>query len=169
MNIITHLPNFLSGVLAFLIWRHLGYRQSKWLGTLLLVLALAGALAVVYVPSTYTVLMLARGVRLDLYIWGILFICLILSICMYPNPAIVNRVSIGMGRDSFSLYLWHPLIIVMLVGVYARIGGQLGGGLSNFVACALVTVGAIRLVSYYSFRLIETPGMNLGKRLTHAQ
>jgi len=169
MNIITHLPNFLCGVLAFLIWRHLGFRRSAWQGSILLVLSLLGMLAVIYVPSAYRVLMLASGVRLDLYIWGLLFIGLILSLCMFPNRIIVNQFSIGMGRDSFSLYLWHPLIIVMLVDFYAWIGGRLGGGVLNFLACALVTVCAIRLVSYYSFRLIETPGMKLGKRLTNAQ
>jgi peptidoglycan/LPS O-acetylase OafA/YrhL len=169
MNIITHLPNFLCGVLAFLIWRHLGFRRSAWVGSVLLAFSVVGMLAVIYVPSTYRVLMLASGVRLDLYIWGLLFIGLILSLCMFPNRIVVNRFSMGMGRDSFSLYLWHPLIIVMLVDVYARIGLQLGTGISNFLACALVTVGTIRVVSYYSFRLIETPGMNFGKRLTNAQ
>jgi peptidoglycan/LPS O-acetylase OafA/YrhL len=168
MNIITHLPNFLCGVLAFLIWRHIGFRRSAWLGSLLLTVSLFGVLAVIYVPETYRALMLAPGVRLDLYVWGLLFMGLILSLCMFPNPVVVNRFSVGIGRDSFSLYLWHPLIIVMLVDVYARIGARLGGGLSSFVACALVTFAAIRLVSYYSFRLIETPGMNLGKRLTNA-
>jgi peptidoglycan/LPS O-acetylase OafA/YrhL len=169
MNIITHLPNFLSGVLAFLIWRHLGFRKSAWLGILLLMIALLGALAVIYVPSTYQVLMLASGVRLDLYIWSLLFICLILSQCMLPNRILVNRFSEGVGRDSFSVYLWHPLIIVLLVDVYARLGERLGAGLLNFLACAIVTVFAIRLVSYYSFRFIETPGINLGKRLSNAQ
>lgn len=169
MNIITHLPNFLSGVLAFLVWRHLGFRKSVSLGTALLLLSVLGGLAVIYVPSTYHLLMLASGVRLDLYVWGLLFIGLILSLCMFPNPIIVNRFSEAMGRDSFSLYLWHPFIIVMLVDVYSLIGVRLGGGLSNFLACALVTFCAIRLVSFYSFRLIEAPGMKLGKRLTNAQ
>jgi peptidoglycan/LPS O-acetylase OafA/YrhL len=81
MNNITHLPTFLAGVLAFLIWEKVGFLQKRILGVVLLVLTAMSTLLLVYVPSSYTILMMATGVRLDLYIWSVLFMMLILSIC----------------------------------------------------------------------------------------
>ena len=167
MNIITHLPTFLSGVLAFLIWRRAGFAQSfKW-GIFLLVLTVVGALTVVYVPATYKILMLANGVRLDVYIWSILFMMLILSMCFWPNRLLANPVTNFMGQISFSLYLWHPLIIVMLVSSYGKIALNLGTGLWGFLTCLSLTVSILSLVAYISFRIIEIPGMKYGKRLSN--
>jgi len=167
MNIITHLPAFLSGVLAFLIWRRTGFARSvKW-GAFLLMLTVVGILTVVYVPATYKVLMLASGVRLDVYIWSILFMMLILSMCFWPNRLLANRVTNLMGQISFSLYLWHPLIIVMLVSSYGKIALALGTGLWGFLACLSLTISILSIVAYISFRIIEIPGMKYGKRLSN--
>jgi peptidoglycan/LPS O-acetylase OafA/YrhL len=169
MNIVTHLPTFLSGVMAFLIWRKTGFVQGRIWGALLFVAAIGGILAVMYLPLTYRLLMVASGVRLDLYIWSIMFMMLILSMCFWPNQLLVNRVSTGLGRISFSLYLWHPLIIILLLNAYVGIGSVLGTGLKNFIVCALLTITVVSVVAHYSFRFIESPGMRYGKKLAHAQ
>ncbi len=167
MNIITQLPTFLSGVMAFLIWRQTGFFQSiKW-GASLFVFTIVAILTVVYVPYAHKVLSIASGVRLDLYIWGILFMMLILSICLWPNPLVANRITNRMGRISFSLYLWHPLIIVLLVGVYGQIGQVLGLGLWNIIVCLGLTISVVILISYFSYHTIEMPGVKFGKRLAN--
>jgi len=119
------------------------------------------------VPATYKVLMLASGVRLDVYIWSILFMMLILSMCFWPNRLLANRVTNLMGQISFSLYLWHPLIIVMLVSSYGKIALALGTGLWGFLACLSLTISILSIVAYISFRIIEIPGMKYGKRLSN--
>ncbi len=167
MNIITHLPTFISGVLAFLLWRQTGYMQSKKWGLTLLVITLTAIMAVVYVPTTYRLLSLFSGVRLDLYIWSILFMLLILSLCFWPSRLLVNKISTGMGRISFSLYLWHPLVIILLVDLYKKIEGMLGEGLWSFLACALLTLCAVSLIAHFSFKIIEMPGMKYGKRIAN--
>lgn len=168
MNIITHMPNFLSGVVVFLLWRRIGFIKNSKSGATLLALTVAAMLAVIYLPITYHFLTMASGVRLDLYVWSILFAGLILSLCLFPNNLIVNRFSIGLGRTSFSMYLWHPLIIVLLIDVYAMFENKLGTGLSNFIACLVLTIGIVSLVAHYSFRFIELPGIRFGKRLANA-
>lgn len=167
MNIITHLPTFLCGVMAFLLWRRTGYVKSTALGAVLLAFTLAMTLVLVYTPFTYHALLLFSGVRMDLYIWSFLFMILILSICFWPNRFLVNKLSTGMGRISFSLYLWHPLIIILSVSLYEKTGEALGPGLWNFVACTLLTIGIVSLISIVSFRIIETPGIKYGKRLAN--
>ena len=72
-----------------------------------------------------------------------------------------------MGRISFSLYLWHPLVIIMLVGLYAKIGELLGGGLWNFLACGFLTISVVAFIAHFSFQIIETPGVKYGKRLAN--
>lgn len=92
---------------------------------------------------------------------------LILSVCLWPECFLVNKVSRWMGGVSFSLYLWHPLIIIHLFGLYAIVGELLGTGVWNFLACALLTLSIISAFSYFSFRYIEMPGMKYGKRLSN--
>jgi len=167
MNIITHLPTFLCGVFAFLIWRRIGFVQNKKWGVALFILALSGILVVVYVPSTYRVLLMFSGVRLDVYIWSILFMMLILSMCFWPNCFLINKISTGVGRVSFSLYLWHPLVIVLLSGLYPKISEMLGGGAWNFLSCTILTIITVGLIACLSYNLIEVPGMKYGKRLSN--
>lgn len=168
MNIVTHLPTFLAGVMAFLIWRHVGFAQNRVWGAALFVVTVGAMMAVVYLPATYHLLMKASGVRLDLYIWSILFMMLILSMCFWPNRLLINRVTTGLGRNSFSLYLWHPLVIVTLIKVYPLIGAKMGTGLLNFMASAVMTTGIVAFVAHFSFRFVEAPGMRLGKRVANA-
>lgn len=167
MNIITHLPTFLSGVMAFLIWRKTGFTQNTTLGVILLLITLASMLTLICVPSVYLLLSLFSGVRMDLYIWSILFMMLILSISICPNRFMVNNLSTGMGRISFSLYLWHPLVIILLINPYAKISQALGAGLWNFLACTFITIGIVSLIAIFSFRFIEAPGMKFGKGLAN--
>jgi peptidoglycan/LPS O-acetylase OafA/YrhL len=167
MNIITHMPTFLLGVMAFLLWRRLGYPQDKKLGTFSFLLTLAISLMLIYIPSVSRALISISGVRLDLYIWSIIFMMLILSLCFYPNRFLVNNLSTGMGRISFSLYLWHPLVIVMLIELYAIISAILGTGLLNFLACGLMTISTVSIIAHLSFRIIEAPGMKFGKKLAN--
>lgn len=168
LNIVTHLPTFLSGIVAFLIWRATGFSRNTVWGLLLFVLFLVGALSVIYLPGAYQWLMRAEGVRLDLYIWSILFMVLILSMCYWPNRMLINRFTTVLGRNSFSVYLWHPLIIVAFIDVYPWLNGLLGSGLRNFLSSAALTIGAVALVAQFSFRFIEVPGIALGKRVANA-
>ncbi len=92
---------------------------------------------------------------------------LILAICIWPNPLCVNPLTTGMGRISFSLYLWHPLIVKMLMEVYAGSAALFGSGLLNFLICAGITLGLVSLVAHISFRMIEVPGIQFGKGIAN--
>jgi peptidoglycan/LPS O-acetylase OafA/YrhL len=168
MNLITHMPTFLAGIIAFLIWQRLGFIQHRSGGIALFGLFLLIAAAETYWPTSHKILMLAKGVRLDLYIWSALFSTFILSICLWPTRLFVNPVGATLGKVSFSLYLWHPLVIIFLFGAYKKIGSLLGTGLFSFLCCTAVTVGLLSLVSLLSFRFVEKPGMAYGKETANA-
>jgi len=167
LNIVTHLPTFLSGILAYFIWKNTGFIQDIRIGATLFAVTVVAIITVVYEPIAYTLLVSVKGVRLDLYIWSIMFMSLILSVCIWPSKIFVNRVTTGMGRISFSLYLLHPLVIILLLDVYVKIGQQLGAGLWGFLVCAVITLTCISLLAQVTFRVIELPGMKYGKRLAN--
>jgi peptidoglycan/LPS O-acetylase OafA/YrhL len=168
MNLITHLPTFLAGIVAFLLWRKLGFIQNRLKGMVLLGLFIIIGAAQVYWPDSKKILALATGVRLDVYIWSFLFALLILSICLWPARLLVNNIGSTLGKISFSLYLWHPLVIIGLSKVYPKIGDLLGSGLLNFLCCAGLTVSLLSILSYASFRVVEQPGMKYGKEIANA-
>ncbi|NYT63479.1 acyltransferase [Alcaligenaceae bacterium] len=167
MNLITHFPTFISGIAAFLIWKKMSFMRSKKLGFTLFTITAIAVVSIIYLPQASSILGVAKGVRLDLYIWSIMFLMLILSICLWPSRLFVNRITTSMGKISFSLYLLHPLIIVFLFKTYTQIGNQLGGGLWNFLACALLTIALISICAHITFRIIEAPGMKYGKRVSN--
>lgn len=167
MNIITHLPTFLAGILAYLLWQRFEFARNVRRGATLFALVVAASLAVICFPSVYGILASAEGVRLDLYVWSLIFMALILSLCFWPNRLLVNKATAGLGRISFSMYLWHPLIIVLLTDVYAEFGKAFSEGIWSFLFCFGVTMPLVWLVAYLSYRFIELPGMRYGKRLAN--
>jgi peptidoglycan/LPS O-acetylase OafA/YrhL len=66
------------------------------------------------------------------------------------------RSAIGewLGDISYSVYLWHPLALVLTAAV----------SLPNFVLQVLVSLGLTLALSHASFHLIERPMMNLARR-----
>jgi peptidoglycan/LPS O-acetylase OafA/YrhL len=60
-----------------------------------------------------------------------------------------------LGSISYSLYLIHFTCIILMDFV-------LGKTVTGFAATLLLTV----LISHFSYRLIEKPGIALGKRIT---
>lgn len=167
MNIVTHFPTFLCGILAYFVWRHYRFASNRIVGATLLIGATGLSIAVIYAPAAHSTLLLAKGVRLDLYIWSAIFTLLILALCFWPVRALVNPISTTLGRISFSCYLWHPLIVLLLLESYTEIGKRFGLGLLPFVMCSVLTLSAVVAVSLCSFRWIEEPGMKWGRRVVH--
>lgn len=168
MCIVTHMPFFLSGVVAFLIWRKTGFIKNPALGFALFICTLLIIVVLIYMPSVYKLLLKVPVVRLDLYSWSIIFMMLILSTCFWSNPFFTNRCITSVGRSSFSLYLWHPLIIIIIfwIGGYQKIGILCGDGFLNFFVCTTVTIGIVTSIAHLSFQLIEKPLISYGKKLT---
>lgn len=63
------------------------------------------------------------------------------------------------GTISYSIYIWHYLILNILAWHSDRIAGALGAAWQSYTIRALVSVSLIILVSTLSYVLIERPGM----------
>ena len=116
-------------------------------------MAVTSGILVLIVPKIYIALASVRVFALEHNIWAIIFILVVLSVWYWPNSLIVNNGTTSLGRISFSLYLFHPLIIVFLymyLNFYNRIGETIGTGGLGLLASATVTGLLLSLVSMFS-------------------
>jgi len=90
---------------------------------------------------------------------------LILGLAIYPMKPIVNAVTRFYGRISYSVYLNHPIVVVLLMPSYARICRHVPGPGLGLLACFFVTFLVLTPWAYITYRLIEQPGIRFGSRL----
>ena len=70
-----------------------------------------------------------------------------------------------MGKISYSLYLFHPLLVLPLIPVYYWFYGVLPGNTLGFSASLLITLGLLTIISLISYKYIERRGIIMGEKL----
>ena len=158
-SFLKYLVIFGCGAIAFhcLVENGRIVEKSRDTGVLLLMIALTLWVALVngWLPSTLF------G---NPYYWqGPIFLFLVLGAAWAPIRLIVNRFSIYLGRISYSLYLCHPTLVLLLSPVYAWAYRLQLGLTGSFLVCALITLVVAITVSEITYRLVEDPGIKLGK------
>jgi peptidoglycan/LPS O-acetylase OafA/YrhL len=107
------------------------------------------------------------GGRLDLMFLAFGFGALCIWQSVSPSWIIANGMFESIGERSFSIYLLHPVIIYYsksyLIGIYETIQPYLGT--STFFVCAALTIAIVFMFAEFTYRLIELPGIDLGRRL----
>jgi peptidoglycan/LPS O-acetylase OafA/YrhL len=75
----------------------------------------------------------------------------------------VNQVTQVLGKISFSLYLWHPLMIGFLrdLSVYEWIYQTIDNVVGAFLMSAVATFAVLIPVAAATYIYIERPDMNL--------
>ncbi len=105
--------------------------------------------------------------RLDIIVWGIGLSALCMWQSLRPGCLIANRFFEFLGERSFSIYLLHPIIIATakptLTAIYAALAPYLGA--HAFFVCAVLVSGVILVVTECTYRLVEVPGIERGRRL----
>jgi peptidoglycan/LPS O-acetylase OafA/YrhL len=103
------------------------------------------------------------------YYWqGLIFLLLLLGAAWAPIRLIVNGFSTYLGRISYSLYLCHPTLVLLLSPVYVRVYQFWRGGLTgSFLTCMVITLVVSIVVAETTYRLVEKPGIKLGKMVNH--
>ena len=86
---------------------------------------------------------------------------------VYPSFLIANRIFEYLGERSFSIYLLHPVILffskAQIVRTYGALHPHLGS--YSFFVCAALSIPVILMFAEFTYRLIEVPGIHLGRRL----
>ncbi|MFC3173508.1 acyltransferase family protein [Novosphingobium bradum] len=85
-----------------------------------------------------------------------LFLGVVLAPCLRAAPLLARGVVPALGAASYSVYLLHPLGIAL----GDRVGATLGP-----IAGIAVSLAATALLALLGYRLVERPGIALGRRL----
>jgi peptidoglycan/LPS O-acetylase OafA/YrhL len=162
-SFLHQLPNFAAGVLVFYLYE--SFIKDKeidrsW-GMVLL-----GLFVFLYA----TLLSGKLNVIMDPLYWqGITYGCLLLGLSIFPWKIAVNKFTIFLGLISYSVYLSHTTVIVASKPIYSKIYSFGMSTSLEFLSSAFIILGIVLLVSYVSYRLIEEPGMRLGRWLIRRQ
>jgi peptidoglycan/LPS O-acetylase OafA/YrhL len=158
-SFIIHIPVFVLGICAYRTFMSRTFRTfcSRPVSILMITLALA-----YFVALTYSGLNLDKvGIVWSAPAWTLL----LLGLAINPVTAMVNVVTRFYGRISYSVYLNHPIVILLLKPVYTFIYRHVSlPGLAWF-PCVVATLVVLTPWAYISYRLIEQPGMRFGSQL----
>ncbi len=108
---------------------------------------------------------LARPGNPDLLLIGGGFAALCLWQALRPSWLLRTPPALWLGERSYSIYLTHFALILALRPAYARIEAALGGGGLTYLACLAVTLPPLCLAAALGYRLVERPGIALGRWL----
>lgn len=100
-------------------------------------------------------------------LWGIGFATLCLWQSTHPSRWSANRIFEYLGERSYSIYLLHPMVIMLLKqpiqNIYAALTPHFGA--YAFFVCAVLLLLPLLALTEATYRLIEIPGMGLGKKI----
>ena len=105
--------------------------------------------------------------RLDIIIWGMGLSALCLWQSVLPSAVIANKFFEHMGERSFSIYLLHPIVIATSLPLIAKAYNTTSlyiGSYAYFV-CMVLVVTAVLVCAEFTYRFVEVPGINLGRKL----
>lgn len=149
---------FLLGAVCAMLTRYLKTQNAlAWLGGGLLFLVLA-----IYVETQHS----GSGNRTPkdaiLYAAGFFAITFSMAFFTTDNRSILARILHYLGKVSYSLYLLHYPIIVVLAMVVSRVDTGPIGQISFVLLSMVVSL----IASSLSFRLVESPAVSLGKMVS---
>jgi len=158
-SILTFLPTFLIGMLSFVLWekgKNSPHREKWGLA------ALAAGVTILLVRS-YVIprLVFSPWCAVDAAAYGLILI----GAGLYDFRIMRARALRFYGKISYSVYLWHTVVIFWLMSELHRIYGiALPVGL-KYSACFVLVLAVTTAIAYGTYRIIEQPGEWLGKRI----
>ncbi|HMF77140.1 MAG TPA: acyltransferase [Bryobacteraceae bacterium] len=164
--ILTYLPFFAMGIAGYFVFESLSKfsdASRKWLSIVFLLSStILIGLTITDGPFHN---MLSRSVRrTDFYVLGFGLALIVFSQGVYPFSILSNKVTRFLGEISFSLYLLHPWLILILKPVYVHLAGSPRHLVSHFALATGITFIVLLPLAYLSYRFVELPGIAWGKR-----
>jgi peptidoglycan/LPS O-acetylase OafA/YrhL len=162
---LRHLPIFAYGAVCYFLLRDRiasepGKRQRS-VGLFLVPLTACAYMATI---SGW----LGKGFA-DSYYWqGFIYGTLLVGLALNPLWLIVNGVTRHLGKLSYSLYLNHPTVVLLLSPVYRKIYADAPNVSIAFLVSYALTLAMVVAASSVTYRFVEEPGIRLGKRLYRA-
>ncbi len=90
---------------------------------------------------------------------------LLVAVLLYPWPVLVNRVTIFLGKISFSLYLLHVFVLIQVASFAARFPAIAADPIARFFTQFFATLIITAAAASLSWLYIEESGIRLGRRV----
>ena len=150
------MPVFCFGIMAYMVWKARGTIQfGHQKGASLLLLAVAAEIFFSSLPNSTATLL-----------WSSLaFVPLLLGLSLHPWPVIVNRLTVGLGKVSYSIYLFHFIPVYFIRQTLLVMAPHLSGTAAGILILFSSAMISVLLLASISYRLIERPGIWFGKAL----
>jgi peptidoglycan/LPS O-acetylase OafA/YrhL len=158
-SIIRFFPSFMLGLLAFDAYAALkGSQQAKLFGSGALI---AGMFLFAWQVSGGE----GWGILHRVHVDTIAYAFILLGAALCQPRVLTSQILSYYGRISYSVYLWHIPVIVLigpfLQSIYALEAPQW----FRFAAVSAVVLGLATIIAHISYRVIERPFEEYGKRL----
>lgn len=158
-SIVMHFPTFVLGMLvfdAYTAWRsapQAGLIGNSFMavGVVLLASQIAGFVSFGWLQPTH--------------ISGLSYAAILLGAALSTPKVLTSRVLSFYGRISYSLYLWHIPVIVLLTPTLQSVYRIDMSDWIRFPIVTSIVLSISTLLAYLSYRWIEMPGEAWGKRV----
>ena len=157
MSIIHQFPFFAAGIVAYMFYKQNQFIDKRKLGIFLLLISV-----LIYVLKD--TVMFKFFYLTPEYVWALLFISLIVGLGYYSSRLIVNKISVSLGKRSFSLYLLHPFVIGFMMPLHAKLFKTSYPIEVMYILVVLLTLIVLIPLSYITYKYIEVPFMNYAKK-----
>lgn len=170
-SLMAHLFYFAAGIAGHYVWLRLR-RTSPQIGRIVFGTSLLTIVGLICFASQIAVFFGTilgpsggSGVKTA---WALTLAGAVVGVSLHPQKWFVNPVAKILGNASFSIYLWHPVVIVILdrLGLYRTIYASFDGASMPFLASVMATLAVLIPLSLLSYRYIERPGIALGARFS---
>jgi peptidoglycan/LPS O-acetylase OafA/YrhL len=159
IGILNQLPVFAMGIICYHIF--LIIKDKKVSKRISLSLIVGSSVLIVMIPFFPKIF----GKIPVIYLMSIAYGMFLIGLSIFPMRVIVNRISVFFGVISYSLYLNHPQLVYYMSDLYKKIY-LLGLNTSlSFLLCVLATILPLTILSFLTYRIIEKPGITLGRNI----
>jgi peptidoglycan/LPS O-acetylase OafA/YrhL len=159
----AQLPFFCLGMALFQFCRWLSARSIAYPYFLGVVLISVSLLLMVFLVSGGRLWLFPRN-----WTFGFAFAGLAAGLACYPTVFFVNVVTMKLGEVSYSCYIWHWFVISLVTGLRDSTCSELFSGrpFLNLVATSLSVIVLSGVLSWLTWKYIETPAIRLGKAVS---
>ncbi|PCE25226.1 acyltransferase [Paraburkholderia acidicola] len=159
-SLLHHIPTFFLGIVAYRLYSILDMNRARQhgVGELLIAAGLFGLLAIAYgMINTEQV----DGITVQAVIYGVLLI----GLAIKAPGWFVNPVTRFYGKISYSVYLSHATTLFLMSSVFGFIYRRLTYVTFAYAVSLVIGLAVVTLISYVTYRFVETPGNNAGRIL----
>lgn len=154
----NQLPVFMLGIVMYHLLKK-NYTVSKTVAYLMVAAAVALMISLFYFIRNYE---LEKAIPEHLVV-AVLFVVVIFAMSQFELKLLENRVTKYLGKLSFSMYVWHFIMLDALAFVIRRVFHFEWN--IQLAILYVVAIPATAFVSAISYERIELAGVKIGKRI----